>query len=94
MVNIGGSAWNFRVIEKLFPNSSQFLPFGMEKETKAAPREEGTAFSYCARTLMPSSSITTWKAFISLSSNKRSVISSSINSWMVLLSGRAPKAGW
>ncbi len=44
MVNIGGSAWNFRVIEKLFPNSSQFLPSGMEKETKAAPREEGAAF--------------------------------------------------
>lgn len=34
MVNIGGSAWNFRVIEKLFPNSSQFLPSDMEKETK------------------------------------------------------------
>ncbi len=45
MVNIGGSAWNFRVIEKLFPNSSQFLPSDMDKETKkAAPREEGTAF--------------------------------------------------
>lgn len=44
MVNIGGSAWNFRVIEKLFPNSSQFLPSGMEIETKSGSPREGNRF--------------------------------------------------
>ena len=46
MVNIGGSAWNFRVIEKLFPNSSQFLPSGMEKQ-KRLPERRDRFFLLC-----------------------------------------------
>lgn len=47
MVNIGGSAWNFRAIEKLFPNSSQFLPFWQSKRNKKAAPDREPLFLLC-----------------------------------------------